>query len=339
MSKGTRLRIGLVGVGRIGRMHAEIVARQVPGAELTMVYDAARDPAREVAARLHVDAAESAAELVASDRVDAVGICSSTNTHLEIIELAAAAGKAVMCEKPLSNSLAEVHRAVELVNASGIPFMTGFNRRFDPGHQAVHEAVEDGSIGNIHLTRISSRDPELPPLDYLKVSGGLFMDMAIHDFDMARYLAGPVVRVYAQGGVLIDPAIGEAGDIDTAVTVLTHANGSVTVIDNSRLATYGYDQRVEAFGSRGMASSDNRRLHYTEVTDSSGTRQQPLMRFFIDRYADAYRREWDAFTEFVAHGGPSPVSVHDGRAPVVIAEAAAESMRRGTPVEVDGALG
>ena len=339
MSTTPRLRIGLVGVGRIGQMHAEILDRQVPGAELTVVHDPAHDLAREVAARHGAEVAASAAELVASDRVDAVGICSSTDSHLAVIELAAAAGKAVMCEKPLSNSLAEVDRAVELVEASGIAFMTGFNRRFDPGHEAVHDAVRDGSIGAVHLTRISSRDPELPNLDYLRVSGGLFTDMAIHDFDMARYLAGPVVRVYAQGAVLIDPAIGEAGDIDTAVTVLTHASSAVTVIDNSRLATYGYDQRVEAFGSLGMASSGNRRLHNAEVTDVHGSRRQPLMRFFIDRYADAYRREWTAFTDYVTHGGPSPVSVHDGRAPVVIAAAAAESMRRGAPVEVDVAVG
>lgn len=339
MSTNTPLRIGLVGVGRIGRMHAEIIARDVPGAELTMVHDAVPELAHQVAARLGVEAAESLAELVTSDRVEAVGICSSTDTHIEIIELAGAAGKAVMCEKPLSRSLTEVDRAVELVDSSGISFMTGFNRRFDPGHQAVHDAIRGGSIGAVHLTRISSRDPELPSLDYLRVSGGLFVDMAIHDFDMARYIAGPVVQVYAQGAVLIDPTIGDAGDIDTAVTVLTHANGSMTVIDNSRLATYGYDQRVEAFGSRGMASSDNRRLHNAEVTDADGTRQQPLMRFFIDRYAEAYRREWFAFVDYVRDGGPSPVTVRDGRAPVVIAEAASESMRRGAPVEVDVALG
>lgn len=339
MSDGANLRIGIVGVGRIGRMHADIVARHVPGLQLTTVYDADGERARLVADDLHVDAAGSAAELVASEAVDAIGICSSTSTHLELIGLAARHGKAVLCEKPLSSSLDGVQHVVDLVEEAGIPFMTGFNRRFDPGHQAVHEAVVDGSIGEVHLTRITSRDPELPTPDYLAGSGGLFMDMAIHDFDMARYVAGPVVRVYAQGDVLIDPSIGEAGDIDTAVTVLTHENGSVTVIDNSRLATYGYDQRVEAFGSRGMACSGNRRLHYAEVTDGAGSRSQPLMHFFIDRYAEAYQREWQAFERFVRDGGPSPVSVRDGRAPLVIAAAAAQSLRQRAPVEVARGLG
>lgn len=339
MTDNTRLRIGVVGVGRIGRMHAEIVARHVPGLQLIAVHDADPQRGREVAADLHVEAMDTATELVASDQVDAIGICSSTSTHLDLIELAVAHGKAVLCEKPLSSSLEGVDRAVDLVEDSGIPFMTGFNRRFDPGHQAVHEAVADGSIGDVHLTRITSRDPELPSLDYLMGSGGLFRDMAIHDFDMARYVAGPVVQVYAQGGVLIDPGIGEAGDIDTAVTVLTHENGSVTVIDNSRLATYGYDQRVEAFGSLGMACSGNQRLHNAEVTDRSGSRRQPLRHFFIDRYAEAYRREWESFERYVRDGGPSPVSVRDGRAPLVIADAAAESLRRRVPVEVPLGLG
>ena len=337
MNATNEVRIGLVGVGRIGRMHAEIVSRNVPGARLTAVYDVSAQLSRDVAKDLHVDAAHSMEELVASDDVDAIGICSSTNTHIDVIDAAARAGKAVLCEKPLSNSLLEVDRAIALVESSGIPFMVGFNRRFDPGHQAVREAIEAGSVGAVALVRISSRDPELPSLDYLRVSGGLFVDMAIHDLDMARYIAGsPVVRVYAQGGVLIDAAIGEAGDIDTAVTVLTHASRAITVIDNSRRATYGYDQRVEAFGTLGMAASGNRRLHYAEVSSSSGTSVQPLQRSFIDRYAEAYQREWVAFVGYLRDGGPSPVTVYDGRAPVVLAEAAAESLRLGVPVGVDG---
>ena len=337
MNAKDEIRIGLVGVGRIGRMHAGIVSRLVPGARLAAVYDTAPQLSRDVAAELHVDAAHSVAELVASDDVDAIGICSSTNTHVGVIESAARAGKAVFCEKPLSNLLTEVDRAVALVESSGIPFMVGFNRRFDPGHQAVREAIDAGTVGEVHLIRISSRDPELPNLDYLRVSGGLFVDMAIHDLDMARYIAGsPVVRVYAQGCVLIDPMIAEAGDIDTAVIILTHANQAITVIDNSRRATYGYDQRVEAFGSLGMASSGNHRLHYAEVSNASGTSMQPLQRFFLDRYADSYQREWVAFVKYVRDGGPSPVTVHDGRAPVVLAEAAAESLRLGIPVSVDG---
>lgn len=337
MSAKDQIRIGLVGVGRIGRMHGEILSRSVPGARLVAVHDAAATLGDQVARDLHVELADSVEQLVSSDDVDAIGICSPTGTHVDVIEAAARAGKAVLCEKPLAGSLLEADQAISIVDSSGIPFMVGFNRRFDPGHQSVRDAIADGSLGDVHLVRISSRDPEPPSVDYLRGSGGIFVDMAVHDLDMARYIAGsPVVQVYAQGAVLVDPAIGELGDVDTAVTMLTHENRAITVIDNSRRATYGYDQRVEAFGALGMAVSGNRRVHNAEISTGAGTAAAPLQRFFIERYAESYQREWAAFVELVRTGGPSPVPVRDGRAPLVLAEAAGESMRRGVPVGVDG---
>ena len=292
---GSPLRIGVAGVGRIGAMHAGIIARQTEGAVLAAVADAHEPTAAAVAADLQVPAL-SVADLIASPDVDAVAICSSTDTHVALIEAAAGAGKAIFCEKPVSLDLAAVDRAIAAVEAAGVPFMVGFNRRFDPAHQSVHDAVSGGVVGEVHLARISSRDPSPPPVEYIKVSGGIFVDMMIHDFDMARYVVGsPVVEIFAKGAVLIDPAIGEAGDVDTASVMLTHANGAVTMIDNSRQAVYGYDQRLEVFGSQGMASSSNPLAHTGFTMTVDGVRAEPLPHFFLERYMDSYVREWAAF--------------------------------------------
>ncbi len=240
------MRIGVIGVGRIGRMHAELLAREVAGVTLTCVHDplAGADDLPVPAVGLD--------ELLGA--VDAVAICSSTPTHADLIVAAAQAGKAIFCEKPVSLDLAEVDRALAAVEAAGVPFQIGFNRRFDPAHAAVAAA----DVGEPQLVRISSRDPAPPPIAYIKASGGIFLDMTIHDFDMARFVAkSEVVEVFARGAVRVDPAIGEAGDVDTAVVVLEHANGCLTTIDNSRQAVYGYDQRVEVFGSTGIAASEN----------------------------------------------------------------------------------
>ena len=331
------LRIAVAGVGRIGRMHAAIIAQRTPGAVLAGVYDVAQDLAQEVATSLGADAASSVGELIASDDVDAIAICTSTDTHVDIAVEAAAAGKAIFCEKPISMNLAEVDRCLSAVNAAGVPFMVGFNRRFDPSHQAVRDAVQAGRVGTVRLAHIISRDPAPPPISYIKVSGGMFVDMTIHDFDMARYLVGsPVVRVMAQGGVTVDPAIGEAGDVDTAITVLTHANGVITTIDNCRQASYGYDQRVEVFGSLGSATSQNLRENYAEVLTASGGSTAVLPDFFIERYAAGYLLEWAAFVSYVRDGGPSPVPGEAGRAALVLGEAAWESFRSGVPVDVTG---
>ena len=326
----TSLRIGVIGTGRIGRMHAGIIARETPRATLSAVSDVNRTAAEEVGSVYGVPAL-SAEEVIATS--DAVAICTATDTHVDYIVAAAEAGKAVFCEKPVSLNLAEVDRAGAVLERTGTPFMVGFNRRFDPGHQAVREAVVAGRLGEVRMARVTSRDPSPPPIDYVKVSGGIWVDMMIHDFDMAAYVVGsPVVKVWAQGAVLIDPAIGAAGDVDTGVAVLTHANGAITTIDISREAPYGYDQRVEVLGALGMAVSDNERLNRSEVFLADETHRPVLPNFFIERYSDAYRRMWAAFTAYVLDGGPSPVSLADGRAPVVIAAAAGEAARTGVPV-------
>jgi myo-inositol 2-dehydrogenase/D-chiro-inositol 1-dehydrogenase len=330
------VRIAVAGVGRIGSMHAGIIARQTAGARLVAVADVNADAARSVAADLQVDAA-SVDEIVTSADVDAVAICTSTDTHVELMVKAARAGKAIFCEKPISLNLELVDQALAQVEQAGVPLMIGFNRRFDPGHQSVRDAVVAGQVGEVALARITSRDPAPPPISYIKVSGGIFLDMTIHDFDMARYVVGsPVVEVFAKGAVKVDPAIGEAGDVDTAVIVLTHENGAVTTIDNSRQAVYGYDQRVEVFGSRGAARSENPMQHAGGIWTADGATGPNLPYFFLERYTQSYLREWAAFIAYVKDGGNSPVSGRDGRAPVAIGLAAWQSVRTGTAVAVSG---
>ena len=329
------LRIGIIGVGRIGRMHAELLAHQVPGAALGAVYDAYEPAARGVAAALGVPAVASVQEILDS-KLDAVAICSSSDTHVDLLITAADAGKALFCEKPVSLDLAEVDRALGAIDAAGVPFQIGFNRRFDPAHASVREAVVAGAVGEPHLVRISSRDPEPPPLEYVKRSGGLFLDMMIHDFDMARFVTGSeVVEVYARGALRIEPAFAQAGDIDTAVVTLVHEDGCLTTIDNSRRAAYGYDQRVEVFGSEGMAISENPRAHTGCVSTAAGERRPANPYFFLERYLPSYVREWQAFVEALKRGEDPPVSSTDARAPLVIGLAAGRSLREGRPVRVD----
>jgi myo-inositol 2-dehydrogenase / D-chiro-inositol 1-dehydrogenase len=329
------VRVGVIGVGRIGRMHAELLAHQVPGAAVTRVFDAHEDSARAAAELLGVAAAAEVDELLAAPDVDAVAICTPTDTHADLIVAAAQAGKAIMCEKPVSLDLVEVDRALAAVEAAGVPFQIGFNRRFDPTHAAVAAAVASGEVGEPQLARITSRDPAPPPLDYIRHSGGIFLDMTIHDFDMARYVVGSeVVEVYARGAVRVDPEIGAAGDVDTAVVVLEHANGCLTTIDNSRQAVYGYDQRVEVFGSAGMAASENPGANTAVVRSAAGLRAATLPYFFLERYIPSYLREWEAFVAAVAAGTPPPVGPVDARAPLVIGMAAWKSLREGIPVRV-----
>src|SRR4051812_9904008 len=311
--------MGVIGVGRIGSMHAELLSQRVPGASVSAIYDAYPETASAVAGALGLTAATSVEELLASPEVDAVAICTSTDTHADLIVAAAEAGKAIFCEKPVSLDLAEVDRALAAVEAAGVPFQIGFNRRFDPGHAAVAGA----DVGEPHIVRITSRDPAPPPLAYVRVSGGIFLDMTIHDFDMARFVAkSEVVEVFARGSVRIDPGFADAGDVDTAVVVLEHANGCLTSIDNSRQAVYGYDQRVEAFGPAGMASSENPLSHAGVVRTADGARAATLPHFFLDRYVPSYLREWDAFVTAVNAGTPTTVGPEDARAPLVIGLAA-----------------
>jgi myo-inositol 2-dehydrogenase/D-chiro-inositol 1-dehydrogenase len=332
----TTLRMGVIGVGRIGRMHAEMLARQVPGAALAMVQDADGASARRVAESLGVTAAGDVEALLGAAAVDAVAICSSTATHADLIVAAAEAGKAIFCEKPVSLDLAEVDRALAAVDTAGVPFQIGFNRRFDPAHSAVAAAVADGTVGEPEIVRISSRDPAPPPLGSVRGSGGLFLDMTIHDFDMARYVTGSeVAEVFARAAVRIDPEIGAAGDVDTAVVTLVHENGCLTTIDNSRQAVYGYDQRVEVFGSAGMAASENPLAHTALVRTKDGTREPTLPYFFLERYVPSYLAEWKAFVAAVREGVTPPVTTVDARAPLVIGLAAWRSVRENRPVRIE----
>ncbi len=329
------LRVGVLGTGRIGRMHAELIARRVPGLALAGVHDASASSARETAAALGVTAAGSAEELLASPTVDAIAICTSTGTHVDLLVAAAASGKPIFCEKPLSLDLTEADRGLAAAERAGAFLQVGFNRRFDPAHSSVRDAVASGAIGETRLVRISSRDPEPPPLAYVRASGGIFLDMTIHDFDMARYVTGSEVEeVYAQGEVRIDPALGAEGDLDTVVVTLRHADGTLTVIDNSRQCAYGFDQRVEAFGSRGMATSGNPPVHTGAVCTADGTHAPALPHFFVERYLASYLAQWSAFAEAVRAGGPSPVSGADGRAPLAIGLAAGRSAREARPVRM-----
>ncbi|HWK29982.1 MAG TPA: inositol 2-dehydrogenase [Solirubrobacter sp.] len=333
MVERSNLRVGILGTGRIGRLHAELLARQVAGADLTCVHDAHAPSARTVADRLGAVAAPTPDALIAA--VDAVAICTPTDTHADLIVAAARAGRAIFCEKPVSLDLATVDRVLAAVDAAHVPFQIGFNRRFDPAHAAVAAAVADGTVGEPHLARISSRDPDPPSLDYVRHSGGLFLDMTIHDFDMARFVVGAeIVEVFARAAVRVDPAMAAAGDVDTAVVTLVHANGCLTTIDNSRRARYGYDQRVEVFGSEGMASSANPLAHTATVATAAGLRAPPLPTFFLDRYVPSYVREWEAFVAAVAAGTAPPVGAADARAPLVAGLAAWRSVRERRPVSV-----
>lgn len=327
------IRVGVLGAGRIGRLHARLIAREVPGLALGAIFDVDPETAAAVAGELGAEVAPSGEELMTSPATDATAICTSTDTHVDLLLGATAVGKPVFLEKPLSLDLAEVDRALEAAERAGIYLQLGFNRRFDPGHASVRAAIASGEVGELHLLRISSRDPGPPPLDYIRVSGGIFLDMTVHDFDMARFLTGSEVEeVCAVGEVRVDPEIGAAGDLDTVVVTMRHADRTLTTIDNSRRAAYGFDQRLEAFGSAGMAVSANPLRHQGSLTTHAGTRTEPLPHFFLERYVPSYVAQWAAFEEAVRSGSPPPVTGRDGRAALVLGLAAWRSVRDARPV-------
>ncbi len=268
-------------------------------------------------------------------QIDAVVICSSTDTHAQMIEEAAAAGKHIFCEKPIALDLLKIDHALQAVDKASIKLQVGFNRRFDPSFKRVRDLVATGELGAPHILRITSRDPAPPPISYIKVSGGIFLDMAIHDFDMARYLMGSEVeQVYAAGAVLVDPEIGKAGDVDTAVTTLYFANGALGVIDNSRKAVYGYDQRVEVFGSAGMALVTNKTPDNVTRSDAAGVHSALPLYFFVERYAEAYVVEMLEFVQCIRENKTPSVTGVDGRIPVVMGYAAKKSFEEHRPVRL-----
>ncbi len=337
-----KVNIGIIGTGRIGRMHAENLAYRVPGANLVAVADIFVEAAEKVAAELGVPAAYKDHRRILDDQdIEAVLICSSTDTHAQFIQEAAEAGKHIFCEKPIALDLAQIDRALAAVEEAGVKLQVGFNRRFDPSFRRVRELVASGQLGEPHLLRITSRDPAPPPIEYIKVSGGIFLDMTIHDFDIARYLIGSEVEeVFAVGGVMVDPEIGKAGDIDTAIVTLRFANGVLGTIDNSRQAVYGYDQRVEVFGSAGMALVTNKTPDNVFVSDAQGIHGAKPLYFFVERYTDAFVEEMRQFINCILEDKTPPVSGIDGRIPVVMGHAAKKSYQENRPVklsEIDAA--
>ena len=335
MSKN--LRIGIIGGGRIGKVHAANLTTRVAGVEVTVMADPFANEELETWAADHgiSRVIKDYKDILDDQNIDAVLICSPTDTHASISREAALAGKHVFCEKPLDQDPDVIRKTLDVVKKAGVVFQIGFNRRFDHNFRTLRQAVVDGSVGDVHLLRITSRDPEPPPVEYVRVSGGLFLDMAIHDFDMARYLTGSeVVKVHAAGAVLVDPAIGREGDIDTAITTLWFENGALGVIDNSRKATYGYDQRAEVFGSRGCVSSTNDTPSTVSLSDADGVRSEKPLFFFLERYAESFAEELRDFVKAVNEGAEVP-----GRKAalnsVLIALAAKKSLDTGLPVEVD----
>jgi myo-inositol 2-dehydrogenase/D-chiro-inositol 1-dehydrogenase len=331
-----KINVGLIGAGRIGRLHAEHLAFRIPQANLVAVSDIILEAAQECATAFDIPTVTQDHRVIMQDPdIEAVVICSSTDTHSQMIEEAAAAGKHIFCEKPIDFDLARIDRALAAVDEAGVKLQIGFNRRFDPNFRRVRELVADGKIGEPHILRITSRDPAPPPIEYVKVSGGIFLDMTIHDFDMARYLIGSEVEeVYVVAGVMVDPEIGKAGDVDTAVVTLRFENGVIGTIDNSRQAVYGYDQRVEVFGSGGMVAVSNKTPDSAVVSDDKGVHGPLLLYFFIERYVDSYIAEMRAFIECVQKDQPVPVTGVDGRIPVVMGYAAGRSYEENRPVRL-----
>ena len=329
------LRIAVLGCGRIGRMHAENIHTH-PRASLAGVFDVVDAAAGEVAQKLSVTQFASAEEVFSSANVDAVLIATSTPTHADFIEAAVAAGKPCLCEKPIDLSVDRVKACADKIAGTDVPIMLGFVRRFDKGHAGVRQAIEAGKIGHVHQVTITSRDPDIAPDAYIEVSGGIFRDMTIHDFDMARFIMGEeFTTVSAVGARLVSPALMErCDDYDTVTVTLTTASGKQCVISNSRRAVYGYDQRVEAFGTEGMAISENHPENNTRLYGASHTDSKaPLLNFFIERYAQAFALEIDAFVDMAKNGTPT-VGFDDGHKALLLAEAAIRSVRMGRPVKL-----
>ena len=328
------VRFGVLGAGRIGQVHARAIA-SVEGADLVAIAEPVDAAAKAAQASFGCEL-RTIDQIAASDDIDAVVICTPTDTHADLIEQFARAGKAVFCEKPVDLNVDRVKQALATVEAEGATLMVGFNRRFDPDFMAVKAAIDAGRIGAVEMVTITSRDPGAPPYDYIKVSGGIFRDMTIHDFDMARWLLGEEVEtVTAQASVLTDPKIGELGDYDSVNVILRTASGKQCVITNSRRASYGYDQRIEVLGSAGSVSAENHREANIEIANDGGYTRPPLLNFFMTRYIAAYANEIAAFVAAVAEGAATPTTGLDGLRALELADAALASARTGQAVRLN----
>jgi myo-inositol 2-dehydrogenase/D-chiro-inositol 1-dehydrogenase len=327
------IKVGLLGAGRIARVHAEAISAH-KSSTLAAVSDVFVQNAEAIAAEYDCDV-RSTEDIIADTSIDAVLIATPTDTHSDLIEAATAAGKAVLCEKPVDLDLARARLCKSRTADKTNPVMIGFNRRFDPSFATLKASLDAGDIGKPELLSITSFDPDPPPISYVKVSGGLFRDMMIHDFDMANFMMGETpVTIMATGSSIIDPEIGAAGDVDTAVVTMTYADGRIAVIKNSRRAAYGYDQRIEVLGSDGMLQAQNLPENLVVTSSKAGVVSAKPTYFFLERYMPAYRAEWDAFVQSVTDGAAVPVGLSDGVDALSMAEAATQSSKTGQPVRL-----
>ncbi len=331
------MNFAVLGAGRIGQVHAEAIA-SVPGAVMKAIADPVEAAAQSVRDRFGADI-RSIDAIEAADDIDAVVICTPTDTHADLIERFARAGKAIFCEKPVDLSVERVRACLQVVDETGTPLMVGFNRRFDPDFNALKSIIDAGRIGRVEMVTITSRDPGPPPYEYIERSGGIFRDMTIHDFDVARWLLGEEVEtVFATGSVLVDAEIGARGDFDSANVVLRTASGQQAVITNSRRAAYGYDQRIEVLGEKGAVSAENQHEARVEIADAEGYHRPPLLNFFMSRYTAAYAAEIAAFVAAVKDNTAPPTTGHDGLMALALAEAAVQSAASGRQVHMQDIL-
>lgn len=327
--------VGIIGLGRIGRIHLKNLCTQINGVMVIGAMNPSAD-GRDFAAGFNLPiVTDNADELIHHPAIDAILVCTPTDLHADYVVRAAKAGKAVFCEKPIDLSLERVRKTLALVEQAGTPLMLAFNQRFDPHFQEIRKGIEEGKIGRLRSIHITSRDPSPPPISYIQQSGGLFMDMSIHDLDMARYLLNDeIVEVYAKGFNIIDPEIGAVGDIDTGYILLTSKNQVTVFIENSRQSSYGYDQRLEVFGSKGMMMAENPLKTNHVFLDSGGMHRPRYQDFFIDRYAESYKAEMHAFVEALNQKKPMPITGEDGLQATLLALAAEKSMKENRPVRL-----
>ncbi len=333
----TKINIGIIGAGRIGHLHCKNLVLNIAGAEVLMVSDILEEQAVRLAKEFNIShASKDYMDIIENENIDAVLICSSTDTHHFMIEEAAKAGKHIFCEKPIDFDLKKIDSALNAVEQAGVKLQIGFNRRFDANFKKAREIIKQGRIGKLSTFKITSRDPAPPPIEYLERCGGIFADMTIHDFDMARYISGSEVdEVYVSGGVLVNEVCRQAGDLDTVVVILKFKNGIIGMIENSRSTVYGYDQRLEAFGSEGMVNVGNKLLDTVELTDSECTRKSLLPHFFLERYNESFIEEMKEFVECIKKDADPPVAGIDGKIPILMAKAAKLSHDRNKPVRID----
>ncbi len=335
-----QLNIGIIGAGRIGKVHAQSITYNVPTAKVLGITDVYKEGLQELADKYGIEKVyNDYKEMLADEEIDAVLVCSSTDTHADISIEAAKAGKHIFCEKPVDLTPAKVQAVIDAVAEAGVKLQVGFNRRFDHNFAHVRNLINEGKVGDLELIKITSRDPAPPPAEYAAVSGGMFLDMTIHDFDMARFLAGSdVTEVYANATCLVDPAIGEAGDVDTAIINLKFENGALGVIDNSRRAAYGYDQRIEVFGSLGAAMAANDTPTNVTIMNEAGVTTDKPLYFFLERYMQSFRDEMIQFVDAVLNDKATPTTGTDGLNSILVALAAKKSVQEGRPVKISEIL-